>query len=124
DKPRLSTVTHPTMAGLRAVPRSTLSLPTCQLARTVHATPARRRTASTQASDPSLHDLETSTLSTPQLEPEAKLAFRPWKRAADRKLALPGSRYQYHPPRFNRGPLHPIQSPPASDPVARDFVPG
>jgi large subunit ribosomal protein L5 len=33
-------------------------------------------------------------------------------------------RYQYHPPKFNRGPLHPIQSPPSSDPVARDFIPG
>lgn len=36
--------------------------------------------------------------------------------------ALP--RYQYHPPKFNRGPLHPIQSPAASDPIARDFLPG
>ena len=35
-----------------------------------------------------------------------------------------GYRYQYHPPKYNRGPLHPIQSPAASDPVARDYVPG
>ena len=33
-------------------------------------------------------------------------------------------RYQYHPPIFERGPLHPIQSPASSDPVARDFIPG
>lgn len=33
-------------------------------------------------------------------------------------------RYQYHPPKFERGPLHPIQSPPSSDPIARDFEPG
>lgn len=33
-------------------------------------------------------------------------------------------RYQFHPPKYNRGPLHPIQSPPSSDPTARDFVPG
>lgn len=34
------------------------------------------------------------------------------------------ARYQYHPPKYNRGPLHPVQSPPSSDPIARDFVPG
>ncbi|GJC93617.1 ribosomal L5P family protein [Colletotrichum higginsianum] len=28
------------------------------------------------------------------------------------------------PPKFDRGPLHPIQSPPSTDPTARDFVPG
>lgn len=36
----------------------------------------------------------------------------------------PTSRYQYHPPKFNRGPLHPIQSPASSDPLARDFEAG
>ncbi|KLU90028.1 54S ribosomal protein L7 [Magnaporthiopsis poae ATCC 64411] len=41
-----------------------------------------------------------------------------------RKQQLPGSRYQYHPPKYDRGPLHPIQSPKPSDPVARDFIPG
>lgn len=34
------------------------------------------------------------------------------------------SRYQYHPPKLRRGPLHPVQSPPSSDPIARDFQPG
>lgn len=33
-------------------------------------------------------------------------------------------RYQYHPPKYERGPLHPVQSPASSDPIARDFVPG
>lgn len=33
-------------------------------------------------------------------------------------------RYQYHPPKYYRGPLHPVQMPPSSDPTARDFVPG
>jgi len=33
-------------------------------------------------------------------------------------------RYQYHPPKYYRGPLHPVQVPPSSDPIARDFVPG
>ena len=34
------------------------------------------------------------------------------------------SRYQYHPPKYDRGPLHPVQSPPSSDPIARNFIPG
>lgn len=33
-------------------------------------------------------------------------------------------RYRYHPPKYYRGPLHPVQPPPSSDPVARDFQPG
>jgi large subunit ribosomal protein L5 len=37
---------------------------------------------------------------------------------------LPGNRYQYHPPKYYRGPLHPIQMPASSDPIARDYVPG
>lgn len=36
----------------------------------------------------------------------------------------PPSRYQYHPPKFRRGALHPVQSPPSSDPIARDFQAG
>ena len=34
------------------------------------------------------------------------------------------ARYQFHPPKYDRGPLHPVQSPPSSDPTARDFTPG
>ncbi|KAK0636184.1 ribosomal protein L5 domain-containing protein [Bombardia bombarda] len=130
------------MAGLRGVPRSARSLPLSQLARQAYpaqttSCPATVRAASistsssTQApaadptSSPVLADLETdSTLGTPQLGPDGKKIFRPWKRAADRQGALPSSRYQYHPPKYNRGPLHPIQSPASSDPIARDFVPG
>lgn len=33
-------------------------------------------------------------------------------------------RYQYHPPKYYRGPLHPVQMPASSDPTARDFTPG
>lgn len=33
-------------------------------------------------------------------------------------------RYQYKSPRYYRGPLHPHQPPPASDPSSREFVPG
>ncbi|KAK0652237.1 ribosomal protein L5 domain-containing protein [Cercophora newfieldiana] len=116
------------MAALRGVSRTACSLPLQQLARPAYAT-CSRRSASTQAAEPAsssaLLDLETeSTLAAPQLSPEEKKEFRPWKRAADRKLPLPGSRYQYHPPKYDRGPLHPIQSPATSDPIARDFVPG
>jgi len=39
-------------------------------------------------------------------------------------ITLLVSRYQYHPPKYTRGPLNPIQSPLSSDPIARDFVPG
>lgn len=48
-----------------------------------------------------------------------------WEAVGKREMRhLPGSRYQYHPPKFYRGPLHPIQPPKSSDPIARDFVPG
>jgi large subunit ribosomal protein L5 len=33
-------------------------------------------------------------------------------------------RYRYHAPKYYRGPLHPVQPPPSSDPIARDFAPG
>jgi len=103
-------------------------LPFSQLSHPASLTCSRRR-ASTQGHEATavseLLDLETdSNLNVPELSPDEKKIFRPWKRAADRTLPLPGSRYQYHPPKYNRGPLHPVQSPPSSDPVARDFVPG
>ncbi|KAK2073726.1 hypothetical protein P8C59_007978 [Phyllachora maydis] len=53
-----------------------------------------------------------------------KTDFMPYKRHTERKTPLPGSRYQYHPPKYNRGPLHPVQPLPASDVVSRNFVPG
>ncbi|RMZ70948.1 54S ribosomal L7 [Pyrenophora seminiperda CCB06] len=37
---------------------------------------------------------------------------------------LPPSRYQYRSPKYYRGPLHPHQPPPASDPSSRLFQPG
>lgn len=33
-------------------------------------------------------------------------------------------RYRYHAPKYYRGPLHPVQPLPSSDPTARDFSPG
>ncbi|KAK3378033.1 ribosomal protein L5 domain-containing protein [Podospora didyma] len=112
------------MATLREVTRSARSLPLSQLSRQAYAT-CSRRCASSQAAEAELDDLVSeSGLAVPQLGDAEKGAFRPWKRAADRKLGLPSSRYQYHPPKYNRGQFHPIQSPLSSDPIARDFVPG
>lgn len=39
-------------------------------------------------------------------------------------MADHNSRYRYHAPKYYRGPLHPVQPPPSSDPIARDFAPG
>ena len=38
--------------------------------------------------------------------------------------SLTPARYQFHPPKYDRGPLHPVQSPQPTDPTARDFKPG
>ncbi|KAK4245833.1 ribosomal protein L5 domain-containing protein [Corynascus novoguineensis] len=114
------------MASLRGLSRPARSVHVPQLARQTY-TAGTIRCASSQTAEaaaPVLSELENSTLTAPQLGDEEKREFRPWKRAADRKYQLPSGRYQYHPPKYNRGPLHPIQSPPSSDPVARDFVPG
>ncbi|KAK4138746.1 ribosomal protein L5 [Trichocladium antarcticum] len=110
------------MASLRGLSRPARSLPLSPLARHTY-TAGSIRCASSQAGE-ATSDLEQSTLNASQLSPEEKKDFRPWKRAADRKFGLPSGRYQYHPPKYERGPLHPVQSPASSDPIARDFVPG
>ncbi|RDW70305.1 putative 50S ribosomal protein L5 [Coleophoma crateriformis] len=51
-------------------------------------------------------------------------AFDPVKKAKGRRRELPASRYQYKSPRYYRGPLHPHQPPPVSDPSSRLFTPG
>ncbi|KAK3906428.1 ribosomal protein L5 domain-containing protein [Staphylotrichum tortipilum] len=112
------------MASLRGLSRPARSLPLSQLCRRTYTTTPTRCASSEAAAAPDLNELENTTLTHEQLRPEEKKLFRPWKRAADRTTQLPGQKYKYHPPKYNRGPLHPIQSPPASDPVARDFVPG
>ncbi|KAH8756766.1 ribosomal protein L5 domain-containing protein [Diaporthe sp. PMI_573] len=66
-----------------------------------------------------------STQLAPGPSPEQIEEFKnPKKRAEERKYQLPSNRYQYHPPKFRRGDLHPVQSPPSSDPIARDFQAG
>jgi hypothetical protein len=83
-----------TMASLRGLSRPARSLPLSQLLRQTY-TPAAVRCASSQAAEaaaPVLRDLENSTLAAPQLSEEEKKEFRPWKRAKDRKFALPSGR--------------------------------
>ncbi|CCE34810.1 related to ribosomal protein L5 precursor,mitochondrial [Claviceps purpurea 20.1] len=89
-----------------------------------------RRFASTAAGNSQtlkadqLADLESTTTYTsaaPEQESIDKFKTGTHRTNEDR---LPGGRYQYHPPKYYRGPLHPVQSPESSDPTARDFVPG
>ncbi|EMR61678.1 putative 54s ribosomal protein l7 protein [Eutypa lata UCREL1] len=83
-----------------------------------------RRCASTEAAAP-VPDIETeSGLATPIVTREDVPLVDPRKRASRRNYELPHERYRYHPPKYYRGPLHPVQPPPSSDPVARNFVPG
>ncbi|KAM4056190.1 ribosomal protein [Hirsutella rhossiliensis] len=85
-----------------------------------------RRWASTGASSTNqLADLEsTTTFTAPAPDQNVTEAFHASQRSRDSEHKLPGNRYQYHPPKYYRGPLHPVQMPPSSDPTARDFVPG
>ncbi|KAL2760785.1 hypothetical protein ACRALDRAFT_2039346 [Sodiomyces alcalophilus JCM 7366] len=83
-----------------------------------------QRWSSSEAADPELSDLEASSFAVPGPDDAIVQAFDTTKRVAERPQQLPGKRFQYHPPKFDRGPLHPIQSPPSSDPTARNFVPG
>jgi large subunit ribosomal protein L5 len=50
--------------------------------------------------------------------------YDPVGRASKRNRQLPASRYKFRPPKYYRGPLHPHQPPPSSDPASRVFVPG
>ncbi|TEA11840.1 54S ribosomal protein L7 [Colletotrichum sidae] len=107
---------------------SRLAREICRQRSTWQLTPTvAQRYASTEVNKaaPELADLEpSSSLGVPGPDKAAVEAFNTAKRIEDRPQQLPGQRYQYHPPKYNRGPLHPIQSPPSSDPTARDFVPG
>ncbi|KAH7318551.1 ribosomal protein L5 domain-containing protein [Stachybotrys elegans] len=93
-------------------------------------TPCVRRFASTQAEKPAsqpdaLAELDpSSSFSSPAPDSAAIEAFKNTERKTWRENKLPGNRYQYHPPKYYRGPLHPVQMPKSSDPIARDFVPG
>ncbi|KAF2750275.1 ribosomal protein L5 [Sporormia fimetaria CBS 119925] len=72
-------------------------------------------------------EVEPSSFEVPPPPPEAAQKFDPIARSKARQLKknpLPPSRYQYRPPKYYRGPLHPHQPPPVSDPASRLFQPG
>ncbi|TQS35711.1 hypothetical protein Golomagni_03860 [Golovinomyces magnicellulatus] len=71
-------------------------------------------------------DLESrsSFLTEFSAEDEEVKAYDPIKRSKGRTGQLPPSRYQFRSPRYFRGPLHPHQPPPKTDPASREFVPG
>ena len=82
------------MASLRGVSRSARALPLSQLVRQAPPACVQQRRSNASAAAAELQELEgNSTLGVPELSPEEKSQFRPWKRAKDRQLNLPGSRY-------------------------------
>ncbi|GAP89101.2 putative 54S ribosomal protein l7 [Rosellinia necatrix] len=83
------------------------------------------RYASTGVTPPIVPDIELdSGLATPIVTRDSLKIVDPRKRASRRSHELPHERYRFHAPKFYRGPLHPIQPPPSSDPTARDYSPG
>ncbi|KAI1342640.1 ribosomal protein L5 [Xylariaceae sp. FL0016] len=114
------------MAALREVPRAGRQLlSTVTHLRSYPATLHRCGSTDAAAASP-VPDVETdSGLTTPIVTRDAvEKMVDPRKRASRRKFELPHERYRYHPPKYDRGPLHPVQAPPSSDPVARNFAPG
>ncbi|MCJ1361444.1 hypothetical protein MMC16_000544 [Acarospora aff. strigata] len=85
-----------------------------------------QRTASSQAAiAESSEDVDPSSSFTTDLPPDDIVrTFNPAERSRTRKVQLPASRYRFRPPKYYRGPLHPYQPPPPSDPSSRLFIPG
>ncbi|KAF1957656.1 ribosomal protein L5 [Byssothecium circinans] len=111
--------------ALRELPFRTASA-FCRDARpALHAIrPSSRRNASSEA----IKEVEdSSSFSIPPPSVDAANTFDPIARSRLRrrgKRELPASRYQYRPPKYYRGPLHPHQPPPVSNPASRLFQPG
>lgn len=93
-----------------------------------------RRCASTEAAAAAPPPICTAP-TIPDIEPESGLMvpvvdrskiniLAPRKRASRREHELYHMRYRYHPPKYYRGPHHPVQMPAPSDPTSREFVPG
>ncbi|KAE8382050.1 ribosomal protein L5 domain-containing protein [Aspergillus bertholletiae] len=81
--------------------------------------------ASSKAAPADLNELESATSLTSKALSEASAkSFDPIARTKARKKQLPRSRYQFRSPKYDRGPLHPHQPPPPSDPSSRLYVPG
>ncbi|KAF2005421.1 ribosomal protein L5 [Amniculicola lignicola CBS 123094] len=111
--------------ALRELPSRTASA-LCRSTRPVFAAlpPSPRRHTSTDA----VRDLEaSSSFAVPPPSADLTKDYDPVARSKTRRLKqkpLPPSRYQFRPPKYNRGPLHPHQPPPPSDPSSREFQPG
>ncbi|KAF2638863.1 ribosomal protein L5 [Massarina eburnea CBS 473.64] len=92
--------------------------------------PSTRRNASTTTTTTTaaLSEVEdTSSFSIAPPSADQAQAFDPIARSRLRRRGtreLPASRYQYRPPKYYRGPLHPHQPPPAANPASREFQPG
>ncbi|SMY27123.1 unnamed protein product [Zymoseptoria tritici ST99CH_1A5] len=85
-----------------------------------------RRYASAPARDDTQQLENSSFVATPEQDALTGHVneYSPAENARKRKKQLPPSRYSFRPPKYYRGPLHPHQPPPPSDPVSREFVPG
>ncbi|KAI9700356.1 MAG: hypothetical protein M1836_002371 [Candelina mexicana] len=90
-------------------------------------TPIQRRSASTEtpATLEVSEDVDpSSSFQTPPPSEDTIQSFDPVARSRSRTKELPPSRYRFRPPKYYRGPLHPHQPPPPSDPSSRLFRPG
>ncbi|CAK3941381.1 54S ribosomal L7, mitochondrial [Lecanosticta acicola] len=87
-------------------------------------TPSCRPYAS--AVEPETHELEVSSHESTAAEAalEKVSQYDPSKHPSRRSKNLPPSRYQFRPPRYYRGPLHPHQPPKESDIASREFFAG
>ncbi|OQO04770.1 hypothetical protein B0A48_09694 [Cryoendolithus antarcticus] len=82
-----------------------------------------QRYASTEATSDTQDLEETSFTQAPP--PTSKFPkYDPLARSRKYTGKLPPSRYQFRSPKYYRGPLHPHQPPPPSDPSSREFIPG
>ncbi|KAL1641608.1 54S ribosomal protein L7, mitochondrial [Diplodia intermedia] len=84
----------------------------------------RRNTSSSPAADSGADLEETSSFDVPPPDAEIIKTWDPIGRQKQRERPLPSSRYKFRSPRYYRGPLHPHQPPPVSDPSSRLFIPG
>ncbi|PKS10832.1 hypothetical protein jhhlp_002589 [Lomentospora prolificans] len=112
------------MSALREGRRIARHISNCGSRLPLTSTCARKFSSSAASSsiDANLAELETTSTNLPPPDEKIIQAFTKAESRAGRRL--PGNRYQYHPPKYDRGPLHPVQCPPRSDPVARNFIPG
>ncbi|KAI9836739.1 MAG: hypothetical protein M1837_003252 [Sclerophora amabilis] len=86
---------------------------------------SRKASAATAPAEDAADDLDlSSSHPLPGPSEEVIRTFDPVKRSRRRSKQLPSSRYRFRPPKYYRGPLHPHQPPPPSDPSSRLFVPG